>query len=262
MKETQTYTIIFKTASRTRVEPYLLAYLKTTSSPFESFLEGFILGSAFSEILVEGQPAGYFAIHNDKLLTQFYVRPAFRRIGQQIFKAVVDQPEIETLFVYTGDEFFLSHALESKIPFEMQAYFFQALADSPGADPDPQFRLRVALKEDIPFITGHSGDFFDPIEARIERGEIFIGSQKDAVVSFGIIETSQLYEKTASIGMFVLEAARQKGYGTQMIMALKNRCLAQDVRPIAGCWYYNHNSKKTLEKAGMFTQTRLLKFKK
>ena len=28
---------------------------------------------------------------------------------------------------------------------------------------------------------------------------------------------------------------------------------------IAGCWYYNHTSKKTLEKAGMLTQTRLLK---
>jgi hypothetical protein len=37
-------------------------------------------------------------------------------------------------------------------------------------------------------------------------------------------------------------------------------CAQQGRRPIAGCWYYNHLSKKTLEKAGLFSQTRLLKF--
>ncbi len=36
-------------------------------------------------------------------------------------------------------------------------------------------------------------------------------------------------------------------------------CRQKELHPIAGCWYYNHNSKKTLERAGMVTQTRLLK---
>ncbi|MEM7802263.1 MAG: GNAT family N-acetyltransferase [Chloroflexota bacterium] len=262
MNETLSLTITFNPVVRSQIDPYLQLYLKTTSSPFESFLEGFILGSAFSEIFVQGTSVGYFAVHNHSLLTQFYVRPQFRRLSQQIFKAVVDRPEIETLFVYTGDEFFLSYAIESKIPFEMQAYFFQALPDFAMVEADPQFSLREARLEDIPFVTGHSGDFFDLIDERINRNEIFIGSRDGEIVSFGIIETSQLYEKTASIGMFVLETERQKGYGTQTILALKRRCLDNGVRPIAGCWYYNHNSKKTLEKTGMFTQTRLLKFKK
>jgi uncharacterized membrane-anchored protein YitT (DUF2179 family) len=29
---------------------------------------------------------------------------------------------------------------------------------------------------------------------------------------------------------------------------------------VSGCWYYNHNSKKTMESAGGYSKTRLLKF--
>ena len=63
----------------------------------------------------------------------------------------------------------------------------------------------------------------------------------------------------ASCGMFVAELARRQGIGAAIIAYLIERCTKMKLRPVAGCWYYNHNSKKTLEKAGMFTQTGLLK---
>ena len=43
------------------------------------------------------------------------------------------------------------------------------------------------------------------------------------------------------------------------IQALIAHCRASGLTPIAGCYYYNHNSKKTLEKAGMYSKTRLFK---
>ena len=45
----------------------------------------------------------------------------------------------------------------------------------------------------------------------------------------------------------------------QTIALLRRECERQGVRPIAGCWYYNHRSKRTLERAGMYAPTRLLK---
>jgi predicted acetyltransferase len=59
--------------------------------------------------------------------------------------------------------------------------------------------------------------------------------------------------------MYVIEPFRQQGAGTQLIRLLIEECNKQGLHPIAGCWYYNHLSKRTLEKAGMFTQTRLFK---
>jgi len=58
--------------------------------------------------------------------------------------------------------------------------------------------------------------------------------------------------------MYTIERSRRQGAGTATIRLLMAECRRQSLRPIAGCWYYNHPSKKTLERAGMFTQTRLL----
>ena len=81
----------------------------------------------------------------------------------------------------------------------------------------------------------------------------------DELLGLGIIERGRLCDSVASCGMFVAESARRQGIGAAIIANLMGRCAEMALRPVAGCWYYNHNSKKTLEKAGMFTQTRLLK---
>ncbi len=68
-----------------------------------------------------------------------------------------------------------------------------------------------------------------------------------------------MFESVASIGMFTLESLRSKGIGTSILLGLNDECARLGIHPIAGCWYYNQLSKKTLEKAGMFSPTRLLK---
>jgi predicted acetyltransferase len=59
--------------------------------------------------------------------------------------------------------------------------------------------------------------------------------------------------------MIVVEGERQKGYGTMTLRALRKRCIGQNITPIAGCWYFNHQSKKTIEASGFYSQTRLLR---
>jgi Acetyltransferase (GNAT) domain len=46
-----------------------------------------------------------------------------------------------------------------------------------------------------------------------------------------------------------------KRYGQSVFQRLRKL----ETVSAAGCWYYNHLSKRTLERAGMVTQTRLLK---
>jgi RimJ/RimL family protein N-acetyltransferase len=59
--------------------------------------------------------------------------------------------------------------------------------------------------------------------------------------------------------MYTIERFRREGVGTATITLLIDECRRRGLRPVAGCWYYNHRSKRTLERAGMFTATRLLK---
>ncbi len=97
------------------------------------------------------------------------------------------------------------------------------------------------------------------MEWRIATGQLFAMLRDGDFAGFGVIERSTLYPAAASIGMITVEAQRGQGVGTAIIGALLDECARRQVTPIAGCWYYNHLSKKTLEKAGMLSQTRLLK---
>lgn len=61
--------------------------------------------------------------------------------------------------------------------------------------------------------------------------------------------------------MFTSVVYRKKGIGKAIITKLKRLCYENGEIPICGCWYYNNNSKKTLESCGFVTKTRLLKIK-
>jgi RimJ/RimL family protein N-acetyltransferase len=119
--------------------------------------------------------------------------------------------------------------------------------------------LRQAVESDIELIKEGSGDFFGDIKTYIDKQELFLTLLENNCIAFGLAGKSELLRDVASIGMFVIERFRQKGAGTATLRLLMNECRKQNLRPVAGCWYYNHLSKKTLERAGMFSQTRLLK---
>ncbi len=90
--------------------------------------------------------------------------------------------------------------------------------------------------------------------------QLHAGHIGDELVALGVIERSAMFPGQASIGMFTRESRRQQAIGKSTIVHLRRACHAEGLRPIAGCWYYNNLSRKTLEAAGMTTPTRLLRF--
>ncbi len=241
------------------IKPVLQAHVLTLSSPIDSFLEDHILQSNHYRIVVDGQAAGWTAIHNESLITQFGLDAPYRHWGQRIFAQVRKLEQVREAYVPTCDEFFLAHALDDYRLLEKQAYFFQARPAAQRAAPPPGLTLRPALADDEPAMQELIGDFFDRVAWRIETGQIYAMLRDGDFAGFGIIEPSTLYPAAASIGMITVPAQRNQGIGTAIIAALLEECARRRIMPIAGCWYYNHFSKKTLEKAGMFSQTRLLK---
>ena len=206
---------------------------------------------------VDGEAAGFASIHGERLITQFAVAAPVRHYSQALFARLRETESVQTAFVPTCDEFFLSHALDKHRALSKQAYFFAARDDSiPVAQ---GFELRPATHDDAARIRAETADFFDPIEERIGRSELFMTLRNGAVAGIGIGEVSAIYPDVASIGVFTVEQQRGAGVGTATIAMLIAAVRARGLRPVAGCWYYNHASKRTLERAGMVTATRLLK---
>jgi GNAT superfamily N-acetyltransferase len=252
-------TIIFNPVTLTDIEPALQHHLSNLSSPVDAFLEEHVLSANQYQIMWREQNIGWASVHNESLLTQFALLPAYRHMGQRIFADARKLEQVQSAFVPTCDEFFLAHALDDYRQLEKQAYFFQHTTAHEPLPPTASLHMRAAQAADIPTIVQHSGDFFDNLERRVSAGEMFISERAGDCVGFGIIEPGRLCQGVVSCGMFVVEQARRQGVGTAIIAHLIKHCRDAGLRPVAGCWYYNHNSKKTLERAGMFTQTRLLK---
>lgn len=252
----------FKACQVEEIRHLIQEYTQTLSSPFDAFLEEHILSSKFYVILNESNEIGYYAIHHGdhgQLMTQFYVRPSYLMTAQDLFDQVIKEYNVESLFVPTCDELFVSLAIDKDYPISKQAYFFQdsrlELMEKQSLSGD---FFGPATLDDLLHIQEMCGDFLDQYETRIRNGELFCYYRGSVLLGVGVVERSKLLEGIASIGMFTNENYRKQGIGRDIILKLRKWCYSQQLTPICGCWYYNEASKRTLESAGMITRTRLL----
>jgi GNAT superfamily N-acetyltransferase len=240
------------------IQPAVREHLATLPAAIDSFLEDHILASTHYRIVIEGEPAGFASIHGGNLITQFALTEPYRRHGQSLFAHLRKLEQVQSAFVPTCDEFYLAHALDDYRLLAKQAYIFAAAshASVPTASP---YSLRSAEPDDAGFILQEAGDFLPHAEQHIEKRELFVTLRGGEPTGFGVSVRSTLYEDVTSIGMYTIERFRQHGVGTATISCLIEECRRNGLRPVAGCWYYNHLSKRTLERAGMYSPTRLLK---
>jgi len=236
------------------------AYLRALSSPIDSYLENHILDSMCFRILDGEQALGFYAIHGGNLVTQYYLTPTARRYAQTAYAEILSRHAIANAFAPTCDEFFLSHALDACAAVHKQACFFSTL---PGGDTDGQFaedvQFRLAHPTDLAEIIAVSGDFLEPAGKMVGDGAVRLGYRGTELIAIGVIEPSRLFDRQASIGMFTRDDMRGRGIGRRTIRYLIEQCRAVGIAPVAGCWYFNHASKRTLEAAGMVSSTRLLR---
>lgn len=259
-------TIQFVPVTLADLLPTLQQHCTALPSPIDSFLEDHILASnhyAICDEAGQGGHIGWAAVYEQRLLTQFALRPGYQQLGQPLFARARKLEEVAAAFVPTCDEFFLAHALDDYRQLEKQAYFFQHDPQRPPYQSPPGLRHRQATLADLSTFQQLAGDFFDKLEERLSAGQLTITERANGAgvdcVGFGIIDPGRLIPDVGSCGMFTVEPCRNQGIGPAIITHLIGRCAELGLRPVAGCWYYNHRSKKTLEKAGMFAQTRLLK---
>ncbi len=228
-------------------------------SPVDSYLEDHILASHHYRLEIAGESAGFASIHGRSLITQFAMSGPHRRHGQAAFRELRRLEEVRAAFVPTNDAFYLSHALDDYRQLRPQAYLFVHGHVEPEITPQESYALTLATAADAASIRQETGDFFPRLDEEIAAGQIFVTRRHDEPVGYGVLVRATLYDDVASIGMFTRDPYRNQGVGTATIELLIAECRRRALRPVAGCWYYNHASKRTLERAGMVSPTRLLK---
>ena len=250
---------VTKTDLRT-MQAMVAQHVAAPVSPLDSmYVEHHIVRANQYRIAVDGDTAGYCSILQTNVLTQYYLLNPFKRYGQHVFQHVKQLECVRTALVSTGDEFFLAHALDEHRQIELHAYHFQVV--TPYAVPDlaPDLSIRRAALQDVARIQERTEDFFGDVAGAIDKGQLYVVCRGERLLGVGVIERGQLNPDVASVGMYTVKEFRHQGIGTYLIKNLINECQQQGLRVFAGCDYDNHPSKKTLERAGMYPYTRMLR---
>lgn len=228
----------------------------------DSYWEDHVMNSNHYKIIYEEKLIGFFAIFNSSFLTLFNMNPEYAKYAQSVFARIKKYEQVTSAFVSTCDEFLLSHAVDDFVKLEKQAYF------SIYTEKDIEDKKTLLLEpvdgntDESIFKLAH--DYFDEDIEKIKKGldyyKLYKVKHENVLIGFGVVEYGRVIKKMASVGMYVVEEHRQKGYGGNILKTLQSLVEGEGYIARSGCWYYNHNSKKSMEAAGAYSKTRLLKF--
>ncbi len=253
-----------KTTYKT-IEPLIQHNVCSHDMIVDSFWEDHILKANHYGIY-DGELIGYFTIFEQNTITSFYMKDEYIQHGKEVFSQIRRFEQVTNAMVPTGDEFFVSHCLDNFSRIEKQAYFSIYRSTPPDGFTGKTIQLkRITDREDLPLLK-QAKDFFDndPVETILDKSShyrIYQALDHDELVGFGIVETGRVDPSIASIGMYVLEEKRQQGYAKNILRHLYDEMAREGYTRIrSGCWYYNHSSLKSIESAGGYSKTRLLRF--
>jgi len=241
---------------------FVQEHLKVFTYHMDSWPEERLLETEKFIILLNGEKVGYTAIKGNSIF-YFYVRKEFCRFAPSILEEIIAKKEIKSVFVLTQDPFLSALVAEWDYDKKKLACGFTDLGSADQKDVlENGETFRVATQGDCTKIKEMSGDFFDEpgagfscLEDRIEAGNIFLLVDQEEIMGGGIMERSQLFKGTVSIGMYTNSLFRKKGVAKKILLNLKKQAYKENLMPVAGCWYYNTLSRKSLEAAGMIVTT-------
>jgi GNAT superfamily N-acetyltransferase len=234
------------------------SHMHTLAYPVDSWLEGRLRESTFHAFLLKGTLIGYGGLIKDTLHF-FHVTKDYFRYAPALLENIIGDREVKRVFVMTQDSLLCALVSEWDYEKEKQACWFSdgGRVDQPETHVS-RATFRAANARDVERIRKVAGDFFDEagsgftcLEERIEGETIFTLEERESLLGCGIVEKSQVYPGVVSIGMFANRDHRRKGVAKTILLHLKEWAYKNKLRPVAGCWYYNTLSRKSLESAGM-----------
>lgn len=218
------------------------------------------------KIIMDSVNVGYFCVDSKKTLWEFYLIESVLMHSQTVFKFLIDMNYIAAAECKTYDYLLMSLCFDFHKKAVCSAYLFRDDADVKySLSPLEGIKMRLAAKEDFNSLSKINNiakdvNFFHDLEEDIRNKEVFIFHSDGELLGAGTCKKIWHRMNHRDIGMLVAEKHRKKGIGASIIMKLKEYCYNNNLIPVCGCWYYNYESKKALEKAGFITKHRIIKF--
>lgn len=193
------------------------------------------------------------------MLRGFYIVPSERRKSMELFNKILEEFKIEAALVVSNDSHSVGLAFEKmnslKTTFDMQAFNFvygkpeceakYNINDVREVDPT-EYELMNRLTENQ-----WNGCFED------EKFKFYKIISDNEILGYGSTGKMVNNKKNVDIGNYTLPKHRGKGIGRSMIINLSEIAISKGLIPVAGCWYGNKESIRTLISAGFIPENRI-----
>ena len=231
-----------------------MEYCQTLATPMDSFVEDYMLAARFLSIKQGNDTIGFYGL-GEKDLVVFYLANPWTRYGPMLFERAIIEHELKQVYFQTSDCYLVSLLTDWEFEKKKGAYFFQDYCDVPEPSLDySDISFNRAGTEDMAAIQEKTGGFFSPED--INTGEIYALRSGEELLGCGIVVRGRFFTDCASIGMVTCKEHRRRGVGRYILWSLKQWCYARQLQPIAGCWYYNTLSRRSLESVGLSPRSR------
>jgi GNAT superfamily N-acetyltransferase len=229
--------------------------------------EGAIIAqAAFWELRIQGQYVGYYCIDSHNCLLRFHLLHEYRGRAQTIFQWVISTHTIRQAVSSTAEPFYFSLCLDMQTGISLHSYLFRdttSMKVSPGPSGGVFKKVEQSELDDVIRFyrknTEGSGEWIDGFLHTLIRDEALFGLYDGGMLmATGECIPSRHQAPYADLGMVVERSQRRRGWGSSMLLHLKEHCYAADLKPICSCAADNVASKKALEKAGFIAEHRMV----
>lgn len=240
-----------------------MEYLRQLPEFQELYLEMMAEEAACFKLTEHDEFVGYVLRTEQGILVEFYLRDAFVPLCSDVFKQVLAELQIQSVYCKSFDALLLNCCLLEGMAYEPIGALFRTLVEAPGF-PIEGTNTRWALPSDSEFLLQQEGELYETpqeLERFVNGRNILMFEHAGALVGCGYLIRVHPNFDFYDIGMWVNPLFRKQGWATRIISHLKELCLQNHWTPICGCAIENVASQKTLERNGFVSKFKLLEFR-
>ena len=240
-------------------------WLKSLLSPQDGMWESFRKSSEYWLIKHHDRPIGYFNLHPDFGLIQYYLRPGHDSISHDVFGQLVENCSIKNGMVGSNNPIYYQSAQAICIDQEMHTYLFQLEKEASIENKPGEFKLstmddlnrlveftKMSIGAPEGWIRSYTADL-------IHKREHYHLQWSGDVVGTSEVRKSNSQPGIADIGMIVNPKYRRKGYGTFLLQKAKLIAIEKGLTPICSTEVNNIASVKSIRKCGFTSKYHLMK---
>lgn len=234
-------------------------------SPQDGMWESFRKSSEYWFVKKENQKIGYYNLHQDFGLIQFYIKSDFENEANQIFGELIKSQKINKAIVGTNHPIFQKAANHFCKEKKKHTYLFELGEEIFFEEKQGDFRLskETDLERIVQFCKISIGAPEEWLKKYvldlIKKQEHYFLELNHEIIGISEVRKSISQKGIADIGMIVNPKFRRKGYGTYLLNKGKTIAIENQLKPICSCEVDNIGSFKSIQKCGFQSTHQLLK---